>query len=86
LECYDYASDGNPPILHRKETLVAPDYPLQARFVRLTPQEEQRGFLADSAVIGTRAGWEARLRASCFALRGHRLIRQPVGKQAANDR
>jgi hypothetical protein len=30
----------------------------------------------DAAAIGTRAGWEARLRAAGFALRGHRLVRR----------
>jgi DNA phosphorothioation-associated putative methyltransferase len=77
LECYDYAPDGNPPVLHRKETLVAPDHPLYAQFARLTQQEERHGLLADPAGIGTRAAWESRLRAAGFTLRGHRLIRRP---------
>jgi hypothetical protein len=86
LECYDYAANANPPVLHRKETLVAPDHPLQPRFARLTQQEERHGLLADPATIGTRAGWESRVRAYGFTLRGHRVFRQPVGKQVANDR
>jgi DNA phosphorothioation-associated putative methyltransferase len=75
LECYDYASSANPPLLHRKETFLHPDHPLYAKFARLTRQEEQHGLLADSATIGTRAGWQARLHAAGFRLRGHRLIR-----------
>jgi hypothetical protein len=53
-----------------------PDHPLQARFVRLTRQEEH-GLLTDPATIGTRLGWQARLRAAGWALRGHRLVRSP---------
>jgi DNA phosphorothioation-associated putative methyltransferase len=70
------ASVGNPPILHRKETFLLPDHPLYARFARLTAQEEKHGLLDDSATIGTRDGWEARLAAAGFALRGHRLVRR----------
>ena len=76
LHCFDYAASANPPILHRKETLLADDHPLRERFARLTRQEEQHGLLEDSATIGTRAGWEARLSAAGLCLRGHRLLRQ----------
>src|SRR5205807_2985697 len=36
IECYDYAKSANPPVLHRKETLLVPSDPLHARFARLT--------------------------------------------------
>jgi hypothetical protein len=69
LECYDYAASANPPVLH-------PGHPLHACFARLTRQEERHGLLADPAAIGTRAGWQSRLRQAGFALRGHRLVRR----------
>jgi DNA phosphorothioation-associated putative methyltransferase len=75
LECYDYTASANPPVLHRKETFLPPDHPLHAKFARLTQQEEEHGLLDDPATIGTRAGWEARLREAGFSLRGHRLVR-----------
>ncbi len=75
LECYDYSQSANPPILHRKETFLHPQHPLHARFARLTQQEERHGLLSDTATIGTRAGWEARLSGAGFALRGQRLVR-----------
>lgn len=75
IECYDYAQGTNPPILHRKETFLHPEHPLYAKFARLSQQEEQHGLLADGASIGTRLGWEKRLRDSGYALRGHRLVR-----------
>jgi DNA phosphorothioation-associated putative methyltransferase len=76
IDCFDYAGSANPPILHRKETFLTPDHPLYARFARLTAQEERHGLLDDSATIGTRGGWEARLKAAGFALRGHRVARR----------
>ncbi len=62
-------------MLHRKETFLHPDHPLHARFARLTQQEERHGLLDDTATIGTRAGWEQRLRDAGLALCGHRLVR-----------
>jgi DNA phosphorothioation-associated putative methyltransferase len=78
LECYDYARSDNPPVLHRKEAFLHPDHPLHAKFARLTRQEEEHGLLTDTATIGTRLGWQARLRAAGWTLRGHRLVRSPT--------
>jgi DNA phosphorothioation-associated putative methyltransferase len=75
LRCDDYAASANPPVLHRKETFLQSEHPLHARFARLTRQEERHGLLAETATIGTRSGWEARLLEKGFALRGHRLVR-----------
>jgi DNA phosphorothioation-associated putative methyltransferase len=77
LDCYDYAQSANPPVLHRKEAFLQPDHPLAAKFARLTRQEEQHGLLDDTATIGTRSGWEARLQEKGFRMRGHRLVRRP---------
>jgi DNA phosphorothioation-associated putative methyltransferase len=71
----DYSAAANPPILHRKETFVAPDYPLYQKFARLTAQQEKRGLLNDVSSIGTRAGWNRRLLECGVELRGHRLVR-----------
>ncbi len=75
IECFDYSGAANPPILHRKETFLTAEHPLRARFARLTAQEEKHGLLDDSATIGTREGWQARLNGAGFGLRGHRLVR-----------
>jgi DNA phosphorothioation-associated putative methyltransferase len=78
LECYDYGRSPNPPVLHRKETFLHPGHPLHPKFARLTRQEEQHGLLTDTSTLGTRAGWEARLREAGRALSGHRLVRRPA--------
>ncbi len=62
LDCFDYARSSNPPILHRKESFLPPGHALVARFARLTWQEQNYGLLDETATIGTRAGWEQRLK------------------------
>jgi hypothetical protein len=64
----------NPPILHRKETFVAPDHPLRPKFARLTAAEEAKGLLDESHRIGTRNQWELALAEKGLSLRGHRLV------------
>ena len=56
LDCFDYATSTNPPILHRKETFLPPGHELVAKFARLTQQEEKHGLLDETATIGTRRG------------------------------
>jgi DNA phosphorothioation-associated putative methyltransferase len=79
IECYDYAQNANPPVLHRKETFLSAEHPLFEKFARLTRQEEQHGLLSETARIGTREGWKERLRETGFTLRGHRLMRVSSG-------
>jgi DNA phosphorothioation-associated putative methyltransferase len=75
IDCLDYATSTNPPVLHRKETFLASDHPLHAKFARLTQQEEKHGLLDDSSAIGTRESWSRRLAERGFALKGHRLVK-----------
>ena len=81
IDCLEFAGSANPPILHRKEAFRRPDDPLRAKFERLTRQEERAGLLDDAATIGTRDGWQARLSAAGFDLRGHRLVRSQSGDE-----
>jgi len=77
VDARDYTGSDNPPILHRKETFVAPDYPLYDKFRRLTEQEERFGLYEDDVrVIGNRVGWDERLAQVGVRLRGHRVVRQ----------
>lgn len=71
----DYRSYRNPPILHRKETFLAPDHPLHSKFARLTRIEEQKGLYDETSRIGTRESWENALAAKGLYLKGHRLLK-----------
>jgi DNA phosphorothioation-associated putative methyltransferase len=81
LECYDYSQSANPPILHRKETFLLPEHPLFTKYARLTKQEEQHGLLTDTATIGTRDGWQKRLRQAGVVLKGHRLVKNRTARE-----
>jgi hypothetical protein len=48
---------------------------LNAKFARLTQQEEKHGLLDDSSAIGNREGWLSRMAERGFALKGHRLLK-----------
>ncbi|NJK35123.1 MAG: DNA phosphorothioation-associated putative methyltransferase [Oscillatoriales cyanobacterium SM2_2_1] len=73
VQTRNYSPTSNPPILHRKETFVTPNYPHYAEFCELTRQEEALSLL-NSHQIGTRKGWEAHLREKNLQIDGHQLI------------
>ena len=54
----DYSESHNPPILHRKETFVHPDYPHYEKFAYLTEVEEKLGLLDNPRYIGTQKEWQ----------------------------
>jgi len=70
----DYETDDNPPILHQKHLLVAPDYPGYEKFAKLSRQEEDWGLFEDWNRIGTRQGWQKCLTDHCAELKGHRVV------------
>lgn len=70
-----YGGTGNPPVLHRKEELVPPDYPHRERFSRLTKQEEKKGLFSSPSTIGTKLDWESLLSARGLRIAGHRLMK-----------
>ena len=69
-----YAQDGNPPILHRKEKMLAPDHPRAAGLAALSAEAERLGLFGDTRSIGTRIPWEARLSRLGVRVDGHRII------------
>lgn len=71
LECLDYTTSDNPPILHRKETFVAEDHPQHDLFAALTRQEEEYGLLSDTSTIGTKQGWLRHLDETGVIIQGH---------------
>ncbi len=69
----DFRDSLNPPVLHRKETLIAQHNERYEKYRRLTLQEEKAGLLEDSNTIGTRDGWNERLANRGYQIRGHKL-------------
>ena len=73
----DYRGAPSPPVLHRKELLVAPDHPAYRRFARLTAREETIGLLNTGSPIGDRSSWEKLLHARGVTIHGHKLLLLP---------
>lgn len=71
----DYRDSPNPPILHRKETLLPADNPLYPKFARLTAQEERADLLGVPG-IGLRNTWNRLLEEEGWRLAGHRLVKR----------
>ena len=80
----DYRDTENPPIPHRKETFVTPDYPIYEEFAALTRAQEALGLLDNTRGTGTRSGWEKRLQAYGVEIQRHSLIQKPINFIAAN--
>jgi DNA phosphorothioation-associated putative methyltransferase len=70
----DFRNSANPPILHRKETLLEREHPLYPKFARLTAQEERADLLGLPG-IGRRDAWTKLLQEEGWRLAGHRLLR-----------
>jgi DNA phosphorothioation-associated putative methyltransferase len=70
----DYSGRDNPPILHRKELLIAPDDPRMPAFRAVTRKAEEHGLFADPKAIGTRRAWEAKVSAAGLKISGPSLL------------
>lgn len=70
----DYAGRANPPILHRKELLLAPDDPRRPKFAALTRTAEEQGLFREPTRIGTRRAWTQLIEEAGLELRGHVLL------------
>jgi DNA phosphorothioation-associated putative methyltransferase len=67
---YRYYGDSlNPPILHRKEQLVASDHPDLDRWRHVTKASEDLGLFDDLTTIGFKLNWE-----KLIAQKGYRLV------------
>lgn len=82
----DYTDTDNPPILHRKETFVTPDYPRYEEFAALTCDQVALGLLYNTRGIGTRLGWEEKLKRYGVEIQGHTLIRKINNNNNINNR
>jgi DNA phosphorothioation-associated putative methyltransferase len=70
----DYRARANPPILHRKETLLRPDDPRRPAFAALTRLAEEHKLFAEPHRIGNRKAWLERVEAAGLVVQGARLL------------
>jgi DNA phosphorothioation-associated putative methyltransferase len=70
----NYRGRTNPPILHRKETLLLASDPRRPAFAALTRMAEEEGLFSEPHRIGTRDAWLARVAQAGLEVRGARLL------------
>ena len=78
-----YGNSLNPPILHRKELLVAPDHPDREKWSRLTRTAEELGLFDDTSAIGFQMNWEQSIRSKGYTLVGDSFV--PQGNDVPAD-
>lgn len=78
-----YADSLNPPILHRKELLVAPTYPGREGWVQLTSTAETLGLFDDTTTIGFKLNWERLIASKGYRLAGDEFL--PIGNETHSD-
>lgn len=78
-----YEHSTNPPILHRKELLLAPDHPAVPTFAALTAALDEAGLLGTGNNIGYRRQWEDRLQSAGYRVEGHSLVQETSADESA---
>jgi DNA phosphorothioation-associated putative methyltransferase len=78
-----YKGSLNPPILHRKELLLASDHPQVKKFAALTKAAEDLGLFKDTRRIGFKVAWEQLVRSAGYTVNGQELL--PIGNEMRGD-
>lgn len=73
----------NPPILHRKELLLARDHPDRGKYARLTELLVKHGLFQHMTRRGRRKPWQAALDAAGIVVANHDLLLVTPGESAA---
>ncbi|MGF1720340.1 DNA phosphorothioation-associated putative methyltransferase [Vibrio kyushuensis] len=71
----DYGESENPPILHRKETMILPSSEYYEHFISLTQEGENAGLYENSRLIGFKRSWENLIGHHGYELVDGRLFR-----------
>jgi hypothetical protein len=80
----DYSKYDNPPILHRKETMISSEHESYEDFCHITQEGENAGLYQDSRHIGFKASWENIINSHGYELVDGRLFRNSA-LQLANQ-
>ncbi|MDP3165085.1 MAG: DNA phosphorothioation-associated putative methyltransferase [Hydrogenophaga sp.] len=76
-----YTDSLNPPILHRKELLVASSHPQRERWANITKAAESLGLFDDVATIGFRLNWDRLIQSRGYSLVGDEFL--PIGNDVS---
>lgn len=78
-----YTGSLNPPILHRKELLVAQSHPGREAWTRLTSAAEAIGLFDDTTTIGFKLNWERLIASKGYCLSNDEFI--PLGNEISSE-
>ncbi|WP_100913677.1 DNA phosphorothioation-associated putative methyltransferase [Pseudoalteromonas spongiae] len=70
-----YDSSENPPILHRKETMIGTENPSYQLFCDITAEGEQAGLYENTRMIGFKNSWQRLIQNKGYELLDGRLFR-----------
>ena len=76
-----YSDSDNPPILHRKETMILPECEHFDHFTSLTQEGENAGLYENSRLIGFKRSWENLIAHHGYELVDGRLFRSSAVNQ-----
>ena len=83
----NYLEQENPPILHRKETMISMNHESYDHFCMLTQEGETAGLYENSRMIGFKKSWERLIEKHGYELVDGRLFRSSaVISNAENER
>ena len=71
----DYSNYDNPPILHRKETMILPSHDYHEQFCLVTQEGEAAGLYENTRHIGFKASWENIIHSHGYEIVDGRLFR-----------
>ncbi|MCK8123738.1 DNA phosphorothioation-associated putative methyltransferase [Pseudoalteromonas sp. 2CM39R] len=81
-----YENTDNPPILHRKETMIPPDNNHYTLFCDITAEGEQAGLYENSRMIGFKSSWERLIAKKGYELVDGRLFRLSAVAKTDEDK
>jgi DNA phosphorothioation-associated putative methyltransferase len=80
-----YEESDNPPILHRKETMIPITHEAYESFVHITQEGEHAGLYENSRMIGFKQSWERIIAEHGFELVDGRLFRASALNSTSNN-
>ncbi|MBE8232323.1 MAG: DNA phosphorothioation-associated putative methyltransferase, partial [Endozoicomonadaceae bacterium] len=81
-----YKNSENPPILHRKETMVLTDNKYYDHFVSLTQEGEAAGLYENTRIIGFKQSWSNLINKHGYELVDGRLHRSSAVQSAVSEK